>query len=362
MRLTRHREIVDESDVYVDVHKAIRRIGPGPIKRGRKADVATDSDATRTVAPENLIDVSADSEQRTHNEQDGDAAPSKRLSVSESNKSPNPTNQLTRRKSSASGSMDMRTPPLRKDTGDMRQHLRHLGPSNLASRPKATRYNTVKIKQGFGSIPENSAKTEPPNAQAPPQSGSQGPEDGVRTQLPSSAGMDGKDGVLAVAKEYGTLHSPTQVRASAQGNSNQGPTSDMNSPHGSPTEIARKPEKLVIGEPKPPSRSSSDDSLRSLHSRSPSKGRRKGTARSGSITEQIVDLGGIKKIVLQTATSDSEDEQSPGEEKDVNGESAANGKKRGRSRSEKANINGTDHNEEKDGESSESTPLLKKEY
>ncbi|KFY63141.1 hypothetical protein V497_02107, partial [Pseudogymnoascus sp. VKM F-4516 (FW-969)] len=37
---------------------------------------------------------------------------------------------------------------VRGNATDMREHLKHLGPSNVASRPKTTRYNTVKIKPG----------------------------------------------------------------------------------------------------------------------------------------------------------------------------------------------------------------------
>ena len=38
------REIIDESDVYVDVHKAIRRMAPAPRTRVPKGKVVPDSE------------------------------------------------------------------------------------------------------------------------------------------------------------------------------------------------------------------------------------------------------------------------------------------------------------------------------
>ena len=48
-------------------------------------------------------------------------------------------------------------------------------------------------------------------------------------------------------------------------------------------------------------------SLRSIRSRSTSPPRRSQTARSGSISENIIDLNGVRKIILETtSSSDSE--------------------------------------------------------
>jgi metal transporter CNNM len=38
--------------------------------------------------------------------------------------------------------------PVSNKPDDLRAHLKHLGPSNVASRPKSTRFNAVKIKPG----------------------------------------------------------------------------------------------------------------------------------------------------------------------------------------------------------------------
>ena len=39
-----NREIIDESDVYVDVHKAIRRMAPAPRNRVPKGKIVPDSE------------------------------------------------------------------------------------------------------------------------------------------------------------------------------------------------------------------------------------------------------------------------------------------------------------------------------
>merc|ERR1711939_605664 len=58
----------------------------------------------------------------------------------------------------ASSGMDGNTIAVRGNMNDMREHLKHLGPSNLASRPKSTRYNTVKIKSALG--PRSESRTD----------------------------------------------------------------------------------------------------------------------------------------------------------------------------------------------------------
>ena len=69
---------------------------------------------------------------------------------------------MRRRSSGAAGhSLDRSTTRgIRSDDPEIKQHLKHLGPSNAASRPKATRIGTVKIKQAVvdgipKTIPEN---------------------------------------------------------------------------------------------------------------------------------------------------------------------------------------------------------------
>lgn len=80
---------------------------------------------------------------------------------------------------------------------------KNLGPSNLASRPRTTRYNTVKIKPGgVGSAHKHAQESpdEPRHASPSPA-----PQGGVGAGLLSSAGKDAKDGVIAVQAGYGTM-------------------------------------------------------------------------------------------------------------------------------------------------------------
>ena len=66
------------------------------------------------------------------------------------------TTYLLRRRS---GGVDGVKPnaPVTLRAANMKEHLKHLGPSNAASRPKATKYTSVKIKPGVGTIPEGAA-------------------------------------------------------------------------------------------------------------------------------------------------------------------------------------------------------------
>lgn len=188
----------------------------------------------------------------------------------------------------------------KKPKPQIRDHLKHLGPSNLASRPRQTRYNTVKIKPGSGTLGDAVPKTSDTSDNTPRHSiAAQG---GVGAPLLNSAGKDAKDGVLAVAAGYGSIPSgasPPSPNKSRRGlvtlaeNDARGREGDSGSEN-----RARSKHR---------SRANSESTLGSMHSgtKSPQRNTR-GTARSGSITEQIVDAGGIKKTVLEmTSSSDS---------------------------------------------------------
>jgi len=125
---------------------------------------------------------------------------------------PPPRFQLRRQPADSNSNSNDQWFTQRGATDEIREHLKHLGPSNLASRPRQTRYNTVKIKRA-GNSPSRSPQTQ--------------------------SHLDAKDGAHALQAGYGTLRS----------------------------------------------------------------------ARSGSITEQTVDVNGVRKVVLHTnSTSSSEEE------------------------------------------------------
>lgn len=226
------REIIDESDVYVDVHKAIRRMQPAPLRVPKGEFVEQPpSEAGREVGLDNISDVNkrhSTASLRPTLAVDGTPG-SRKTSSAEPGKAVHGVT-LTRRASGGTGDPTS----IRFADSELREHLKHLGPSNLASRPRATRINTVKIKPGVGgtdglnNIPENRQLKLPVHRSISnlrpdrPQSLRERDEDSETTSLlPKrpmsssgessgllSAGKDASDGVHAVS--YGTVAtSPT---------------------------------------------------------------------------------------------------------------------------------------------------------
>ena len=304
-------EIIDESDVYVDVHKAMRRENPAPKSRVPKGEVVTDIDDSLAVDTEPLIDIDKDKDPREalqrHLTVDGHGAKPNSTGT-ELAASPRPRGDLSRRKSSGFQAPSEHEsihpkPPM---SAEMRKRFEHLGPSNLASRPKATRINTVKVKPAQGSSNAEESNAKPSDASTTPRS-SFAAQGGVGAGLVSSAGKDAKDGVLAVQAGYGTIPTSTS------------PTS----PKQSKKDTLAPPKDNHHQRPSSHSRTDSQSTLGSMHSgmKSPASRSRshRGTARSGSITENIIDAGGFKKTVLEM-TSSSEDPE---------GSNGANGKNGG---------------------------------
>lgn len=248
-------------------------------------------------------------------------------------------------KRSTSGT-DAQPIAVRGNVNDMREHLKHLGPSNVASRPKTTRYQTVKIKvPGVGPVSAPSARAasvtgsgytrsiiDEPYHDDPSVHGGEG------AGLVSS-GMEAKDGVQALQQGYGTLNystSPKNARIEApivaEGPSYQAPTYRKSMRDYSPAVLSRN------------NSDKSSDTLKSLRSGSPRPWKR-GTARSGSITEHTIEQNGFQKVVLQTSSSDIEesgesshgkksasnspDLKSSGSKQDANGKTDENGNAKG---------------------------------
>jgi metal transporter CNNM len=194
-------EIIDESDVFIDVHKAIRRINPISYFRVPKEHRQQSSDEPSNKSIRRISDVGSRSKQP----------------------------KLKRRRSSG-GTESL---PMQRDDDNIRNHLKHLGPSNLASKPKSTRINTVKIKPGLiipaATVPLRRALTEEPTATvrsrnpsqasfqdrpvssdySPAQKAAEIQQAAIETTGLLSAGYPASDGVHAVG--YGALStSPTQ--------------------------------------------------------------------------------------------------------------------------------------------------------
>jgi metal transporter CNNM len=141
------------------------------------------------------------------------------------------------------------------------------------------------------------------------------PQGGVGAGLLQSAGKDAKDGVLALQAGYGTIGStpPDSKRPKTPSKGHQS-VSEID--HDPSTPIKSNEDTPTNRRPAPStskSRPTSQSTLGSLQSRdSPTRSRTKrGAVRSGSITENIIDRDGIKKVVLET-TSSSDDSGSGG--------------------------------------------------
>jgi metal transporter CNNM len=303
------REIIDESDVYIDVHKAIRRMAPAPKARIQRAPPSAE---VVSKAPEdNLIDLS-----------ESNGAPMvKSLTNSdlrvESHAvhfSTSPKTTFMRR---ASAGADGNPIQVRGNFNDMREHLKHLGPSNHASRPKTTRFNTVKIKS-VQSTNRSDSRSESHGYQD-----SHGYRDSIDERIdPStqggegegllrSAGMDAKDGVQAVQQGYGSFDRSSPSKQNQKGNNYvDGPPTETNVLGGKDGASDYVDGHQITKQNSQDSKKS-DDTLASLPSstRSQSFRRKTGVARSGSITENIIEAGGIRKVVLETNSSSDEQKE-----------------------------------------------------
>ncbi|KAI9835864.1 MAG: hypothetical protein M1819_001762 [Sarea resinae] len=349
-------EIIDESDVFVDVHKAIRRLAPAPKSRVPKGHVVVEPEASQAVAQESIIDSHENPEglRRASLESQHTIGQAKRSSITELGTSPRAT-YLLRRTSSAAGQLrDPVTVQMRSTDSEMRQHLKHLGPSNLASRPKQTRYNTVKIKPAGALTPEASARSSQ-KIDTPTSVPQHAPDGGIGAGLLRSAGKEAADGVYAVQTGYGSFDrtlAPTPEQP-------EGSDDHATGLNGSDAEDSRNPRSARRGS------NASHSTINSIESRDKSRpisSHKRGNARSGSITENIIEAGGFKKMILETTSSSSDTEER------ANGHtSGGSGDRAERDTSHPANTNGDEPGAKKKrrrkkkksrAKSSESTPLL----
>ncbi|CAL8578836.1 cell agglutination protein Mam3 [Xanthoria parietina] len=332
-------EIIDESDVYIDVHKAIRRTNQAPKSKIDKHGVIAEPETDIARGEEDLIDL-RDEDKPQHKALQRAVTGELAANGSAADKAkPNPN--LRRTSSIASVTKDGQPKPLSNV-----DQFRHLGPSNLASRPRQTRYNTVKIKPGGGSLAENVIKANGAKNDGSPLAvsiASPAPHGGAGTGLLSSAGKDASDGVLAVQQGYGTIGGTSpkhpdgggQTGLSAAAQANPSTTIPEEEPHRQRSKASTK------------EHSDSESTIGSLKRKdvSPRHMKERGTARSGSITEQIVDLGGVRKVVLETTSSSEENALSGG-----NGDEVSNRKENGEGPSEGGvPVDGRDDDQE-DGE------------
>ena len=211
-----------------------------------------------------------------------------------------------RRRSSAGGSVsgDSRAGRRGASTDELKQHLKHLGPSNLASRPRTTRYNTVKIKPGMDTAPKRDDRPTP--IQHVSESASEH-QTGIGEGTVPSAGKDASDGVQALIPGYGSISSsPSERRPQSASKAMRVSAQEDATQNGTPTQEAKgvRPSARTFDSHStigslPDSRAQSKSGF--YHSKAP--------ARSGSITENIVDTNGIRKVVLETTSSSESNEE-----------------------------------------------------
>lgn len=287
-------EIIDESDVFVDVHRAIRRINPAP--RARVLRNAAEVKMAKVAAPD-LVDISED--------QTLDASDLQKLSTAEGD---GPKNQSvgSRRLSGNSVVIDNKIKQLT-SIDEVKEHLKHLGPSNLASRPKTTRYTSVKIKPGTDNR-TSSPQPATANGRATPvrRISEPNPEygTGIGEGLLKSGGKDASDAVKDLIPHYGSIsHSPTDRRPASANKAVQSNAADID------TSSPAKDSQSTLRPP--PHTGESQETISPLPNRPRSKSpyRSRGPARSGSITENVVDTNGIRKVVLETTSSSGSDDE-----------------------------------------------------
>lgn len=307
------REIVDESDVYVDVHKAIRRMAPAPKARHQRRS----SHGARSVADE---EGKSSEDTKVGEDEDDDHRMRRHASYTETSetqkRSGSPMTSFLMRRSSSG--IDGRTEnvPVRASFDDIKQHLKHLGPSNRASNPKATRSTTVKIKPGIPhELPRSSLAVE----EVIPEEGDE------RTSLLKGM-LTPKDGAHALATSYGAMalsRSPEVSNPSIQkiDTTEVEDQATQTSAHPSNTDLRAIAEAAGRVDPELRSKKSGSGKSTSGKSASGSEGdfvegpgpyshRKSLFARSGSITEQVVETPrGIKKTVLETTSSNDEDDE-----------------------------------------------------
>ncbi|KAI1881025.1 hypothetical protein JX265_001265 [Neoarthrinium moseri] len=290
-------EIIDESDVYIDVHKAIRRSHPAPKARVQRKDVMVKDVA---VKDGKLIDLDEE-EEDGHRLQLSRTASLTGRNDSSAILSSSPRTTLLMRRSSTGqdGKMVHTTVPVKANYEEMRGHLKHLGPSNPASNPKSTKVSTVKIKQGSGNQSRSASVALDPH---PADSAD---TDGVneRTSLLRPA-PNGKE--ASYTDPSPPPPEPTPPKLIVTGNEG----ADEDGAQGSETVghiKAAVSSTSLAGSAKSIAASPTGNLMSAIERRQTNRG----SVRSGSITEIEVKMGGVRKFVLE-ATSSGEDEEGEG--------------------------------------------------
>lgn len=293
-------EIVDESDVYVDMQQMDKRTNQVEWSRSKEKQVVpkqTSQTNGKLIDVEEDGDHAADEAPRRPSVVERKMSGASHVPGSEYGTSPSRKTQLNTLLRRRSGSATEIHKKVNKHALTPAQKAqRKLGPSNLASAPKSTKFTDFKIKPGgtgakatdnldASKVPETVHET-PSVATSPSLDVSAG----IGAGLLENAGKDAKDGVHAVS-QYGTISPGTLLSRSPS--------------KGKVPSLSGKGIGPATGDD-----GEDDDSIGSLESKSSQAAKtKKRIVRSGSIAEKRVSVGGVNKIVLETTSSSSEENQ-----------------------------------------------------
>jgi metal transporter CNNM len=292
-------------------------MAPAPKARVPKIQIVTDPD-TPAIPEDHLIEIEDEDAPDGNQRERLGSAGSRGQGPIMTNSSPKTTFMMRRSSAGQDGNHNVPI-AVRGNANDMREHLKHLGPSNLASRPKTTRYNTVKIKPGHTSGRQSSIAEDPYHDNP-------GPEGGEGEGLLKSAGKEATDGVQAIQRGYGSTDDRYSRSPDSHQKSEQAYFDGASRNRGSTQLLSTRQ-----------NNSDDSDTMGSLPSRNSSPApRKRNPARSGSITENIVDAGGVRKVVLETNSSSD----------DLDAETRHDGFSYGKNNSQ-SSLNG--HSEDKTG-------------
>ncbi|KAK6513139.1 hypothetical protein TWF506_009305 [Arthrobotrys conoides] len=272
-------EIVDESDVYVDVHKAIRRMNPAPISR-RNYGTNFPSEGTVKGKTNQVVEIlDAVENQKMAVAGEGDKLLAGSFEGYSTMNRPEISGGAERRAST--GILESETSPrrgskasisqtvMRKLSGgtggnavipdSLKESLKHLGPSNPAAAPRSTGLKTIKIKTVQ---PDGSASVGP------------GGEE-LRSAKELRRTITFEDGVNGSQAAPRVEYTPSTA---AHTLSNSVPENTAGA--------------MKVPEPK-------------STPRTPSPAQSFKKVRTGSLKERPKDVGGIRKVIVET--SDPED-------------------------------------------------------
>lgn len=160
-----NREIVDESDVYVDVHKAIRRLTPAPRARRIHAAATAASVIASKKAPGDSVLIDVDEHDESPHRDPETASFHSNYEGGFHNAAKTAIHMKRR---TSDGGIEGTPVIVKASLDEMRSKLR-LGPANRAANPRNNTRSLFKIKQGLGATsgtPPDNSRPLPPRAQS----------------------------------------------------------------------------------------------------------------------------------------------------------------------------------------------------